>query len=168
MNGSQYSGRVSTDSRSSTGLKLRLRKSFSNLFVDKNSTPRITSPRLSSEVHYSPEIGLYRRCRAVLDHFQHLPYQNHSLKPRRHKPHKMPTNGRYSNKNYHRQLSLHYPLMPLQYLQVRRRSNSRFWNQINIATHPQSTLCIPSPLLQGYQLFSNVEIIENLNSVSQV
>ena len=166
LNGSQHSGRVSTDSRSSTGLKLRLRKSFSNLFVDKNFTPRITSPRLSSEVRYSPEIGLYRRRRIVLDLFQHFPYQNHSLKPHRHSIHKMLTTGRYSNKIYHCQLSLHYPLMPLQYLQVPRPSNSRFLNQIKLDT--QSTLCIPSPLLQGYQLFSNVEIIENLNSASQV
>jgi hypothetical protein len=168
LNGSQHSGRVSTDSRSSTGLKLRLRKSFSNLFVDKNFTPRITSPRFSSEVRYSPEIGLYRHCRIVLDLFLRFPHQNHSLKPRRHSTHKMLTTGRYSNKNYRRQLSLHYPLMHLQYLQVRRPSSSRFWNQINLDTHPQSTLCIPSPLLHGYQLFSNVEIIENLNSASQV
>src|SRR5271170_7422824 len=73
LNGSQCSGRVSTDSRSSTGLKLRQRKSFSNLFLDKNSTPRIRSPRLSSEVRYGPEIGLYRRRRIVLDLFQRFP-----------------------------------------------------------------------------------------------
>jgi hypothetical protein len=51
VDSSQNNDSPSSDtSRSSTGLKLRFRKSFGNLFLEKNNS-KASSPRMSHEVH---------------------------------------------------------------------------------------------------------------------
>src|SRR5271167_3759705 len=51
VDSSQNNDSSSSDaSRSSTGLKLRLRRSFSNLFLEKNNS-KASPPRISHEVH---------------------------------------------------------------------------------------------------------------------